>query len=365
MNWYDAHRRTLPWRYAPGERADPYRVWLSEMMLQQTQVDTVIPYFQRFTQRWPTVTDLAKAHLDEVLHAWQGLGYYARARNLHACAQKVVDIFGGQFPQHPEQLQQLPGIGPYASAAIAAIAFDYPATVVDGNVARIISRVFGFESPIKQNTKAIYQASESVTPSKRAGDYAQALMDIGSAICTPKAPGCQRCPLQSDCAAYASGHPDRFPGKLIKVPIPTRYALAILFIKDGSIQLRKRNDKKMLHGLWELPGTDWETDSLPELPEVPGENYIDVKHTFSHFHLVTRVCHYGGIDLECLDGTEIWVPIDTLDSLALSTLTKKLLLKGRGGKGFRPAINFLDLSKSLDSRGHKRIQKIYSNRRDG
>jgi A/G-specific adenine glycosylase len=325
LRWYDAHQRALPWRYITGQIADPYRVWLSEMMLQQTQVDTVIPYFQKFTEKWPTVQQLAAADLDEVLHLWQGLGYYARARNLHKCAQKVVEHFDGKFPKTPLELGTLPGIGPYASAAIAAIAFGYPATVVDGNVARIVSRVFGFETPIKTNQKQIYAAAKSLTPSLRAGDYAQALMDIGSGICTPRAPRCDQCPLKQDCMAYASGTPEFFPGRLEKASIPTRYAVAFVCVNEGHILLRKRSAEKMLGGLWELPGSDWYADSLPELPDDIVEQFKDVKHTFSHFHLITRVIHVAVVDGEYLNGAEVLCDITALDQLALSTLTKKLL----------------------------------------
>lgn len=325
LRWYDTHQRVLPWRYTSGQIADPYRVWLSEMMLQQTQVDTVIPYFQRFTEKWPTVHQLAAADLDEVLHLWQGLGYYARARNLHKCAQKVVEHFGGVFPGTPLELATLPGIGPYASAAIAAIAFGYPATVVDGNVARIVSRWFGFDTPIKNNQKQIYAAAARLTPILRAGDYAQALMDIGSGICTPRSPKCEQCPLNKDCKAYASGTPELFPGQPVKVLVPTRYAVAFICLNNGQILLRKRSAEKMLGGLWELPGSDWYKDSLPELPENIDGAFKDVKHTFSHFHLITRVFQVASVDLEYLNGTEVACDIKALDQLALSTLTKKLL----------------------------------------
>jgi A/G-specific adenine glycosylase len=325
LRWYDIHQRTLPWRYTTGQIADPYHVWLSEMMLQQTQVYTVIPYFQKFTEKWPTVQQLAAADLDEVLHLWQGLGYYARARNLHKCAQKIVEHFDGEFPKTPLELATLPGIGPYASAAIAAIAFKYPATVVDGNVARIVSRVFGFGAPIKKNQKQIYTSAESVTPSLRAGDYAQALMDIGSGICTPRSPKCGQCPLNKDCKAYASGAPELFPGRLDKASIPTRFAVAFVCLNDGHILLRKRSAEKMLGGLWELPGSDWYTDSLPELPDDIGIAYKDVKHTFSHFHLITRVANVASVEPEHLNGEEVSWAISALDQLALSTLTKKLL----------------------------------------
>lgn len=328
LQWYDTHRRTLPWRYESGQVADPYRVWLSEMMLQQTQVDTVIPYFQKFTDKWPTVKDLARAELDDVLHMWQGLGYYARARNLYKCATIVTEQFDGIFPNNPEELAKLPGIGPYASAAIAAIAFNVPATVVDGNVARIVSRVFGFATPIQRNQKQIYTAAEHLTPNQRAGDYAQALMDIGSGVCTPRSPKCDLCPLQQDCKAHKSGTPESFPGKLIKPSTPTRYAVAFVCLKNGQILLRKRTDQKMLHGLWELPGSDWYVDSLPELPDDIEGPYKDVKHTFSHFHLITRVLCVETVEPDYLNNSEVWCNILSLDELALSTLTKKLIQRG-------------------------------------
>lgn len=327
LKWYDSHRRILPWRYALRQKADPYRVWLSEMMLQQTQVDTVIPYFLKFTEKWPTIYELAEADLDEILHMWQGLGYYARARNLHKCAKIIVKDYNGAFPSSEDSLKRLPGIGPYASAAIAAIAFDVPATVVDGNVARIVSRIFGFETPIKQNQTAIYSAAKILTPLKRAGDYAQALMDIGSGICTPRSPKCTLCPCREVCNAYESGSPEAFPQKGAKTSIPTRYAVAFVCIKEGCVVLRKRKEQKMLQGLWELPGSDWYADSLPELPEGIVGEFVDIKHTFSHFHLITRVSRVSEIDCEYLNGSELSCNIETLNSLALSTLTRKLLQK--------------------------------------
>ncbi|MDP3641251.1 MAG: NUDIX domain-containing protein, partial [Alphaproteobacteria bacterium] len=245
--------------------------------------------------------------------------------SLQKSAKTIAEQFDGAFPKKPEELASLPGIGPYASAAIAAIAFNVPATVVDGNVARIISRVFGFSTPIQRNRKQIYAAAEGLTPPLRAGDYAQALMDLGSGICTPRSPKCQACPLHTDCKAYKSGTPEQFPGKLIKPSIPTRYAVAFICTNDNQILLRKRTGKKMLHGLWELPGSDWYVDSLPELPEGINEPYVDVKHTFSHFHLISRVVLASEIDSEYLNGSEILCNIHDFDQLALSTLTKKLL----------------------------------------
>lgn len=327
LQWYDVNRRTLPWRYAPGLTADPYRVWLSEIMLQQTQVDTVIPYFNRFINKWPTIQDLAAATLDDILYMWQGLGYYARARNLHRCAQIVVKEFQEKFPSTPDELMKLPGIGPYVSAAIAAIAFDYPATVIDGNIARIVSRIFGFHTPIKHNQKQIRLAAQSLTPSKRSGDYAQALMDIGSDICTPRSPKCSQCPMIMECKAYASGNPLEFPGMNVKKETPIRYAVAFISIHNNQILLRKRNHQRMLHGLWELPGSEWDIDSLPELPTPNFGVYVDIKHTFSHFHLITRVQLSDTIPEAYLNKSEVLCNLNSLSQLALSTLTKKILMK--------------------------------------
>lgn len=325
LSWYDEHRRVLPWRFNPGEMANPYFVWLSEMMLQQTQVDTVIPYFLSFIHRWPTVEALANATLDEILHAWQGLGYYARARNLHKCAQIVTAEFQGFFPESVSDLQRLPGIGPYASAAIAAIAYNISATVVDGNVARIVSRVFGFQTPIKHNKNAIWKAAEVLTPYMRAGDYAQALMDIGATICVSGSPICEKCPVKTQCSAYASGEPQIYPLKAQKVQVPTRYAVAFFCTNGERILLRKRTNQKLLSDLWELPGSNWSDDSLPELPDVSDAPYCDVKHTFSHFHLITRVIQCPEVEDEYTTGQEKWVAVEDLSTLALSTLTKKLL----------------------------------------
>ncbi len=322
LSWYEQHQRVLPWRYTSDQTPDPYYVWLSEIMLQQTQVDTVIPYFNAFIFRWPRVQDLAGASIDDVLHAWQGLGYYARARNLHACAQRVT--LKGGFPSTQEELQTLPGIGPYASAAIAAIAFQQASVVVDGNVARIMSRVFGFSKPIKQNTNAIYEMAEKLTPKLRVGDYAQALMDIGSGVCRPTQPKCDECPVRVTCVAGQSNDPASFPKKPEKKILPTRLAVAYGCVRGDKVLLRQRTHHKMLNRLWELPGSNWEQDCLPELPEVLG-GCFDIKHTFSHFHLITRTVQSEQIDEEYLDDSEVWIQVCELDQIAISTLTKKML----------------------------------------
>src|ERR1051326_9046518 len=209
--WYARHRRALPWRSAPGEVADPYHVWLSEIMLQQTTVATVAPYFGRFVARWPSIFALAAASLDEVLHLWQGLGYYARARNLHACARVVVERHGGRFPSDPAELRRLPGIGAYTAAAIAAISFDRRTAAVDGNVERVVARLFSVAAPLPDAKPRLRALAESLVPHRRAGDFAQALMDLGAVLCTPRRPRCVLCPWREDCTAVAAGIADRLP----------------------------------------------------------------------------------------------------------------------------------------------------------
>jgi A/G-specific adenine glycosylase len=222
LEWYDRHRRTLPWRAPAGERTDPYRVWLSEIMLQQTTVATVGDYFRRFAERWPTLETLAAAPLDDVLSAWAGLGYYARARNLHACARTVVEQHGGRFPEDEAALLALPGIGRYTAAAIRAIAFDQPASAVDGNVERVIARLFAIETPLPEGKIEIAARAAALVPRRRAGDYAQAMMDLGATVCVPKAPRCVICPLVSACRGRALGIADDLPGRAPKREKPTR-----------------------------------------------------------------------------------------------------------------------------------------------
>ncbi|MFY9624950.1 MAG: A/G-specific adenine glycosylase, partial [Rhodoplanes sp.] len=216
LAWYDRNRRDLPWRARPGEHSDPYRVWVSEIMLQQTTVAATIPYYQRFLARFPTVRALAAADLDEALRLWAGLGYYARARNLHACARAVVDGHGGRFPQELDELRALPGIGDYTAAAIAAIAYDACVVPIDGNVERVIARLFAIGEALPRGKPVIRRAAERLAPKARAGDFAQALMDLGATLCTPKSPGCPRCPLRADCAAHRRGDPEALPVKEAK-----------------------------------------------------------------------------------------------------------------------------------------------------
>src|SRR5262245_26596950 len=257
LAWYDRHRRSLPWRARPGERPDPYRVWLSEIMLQQTTVKAVAPYFVRFLARWPTVQALAAAPLDDVLRLWAGLGYYARARHLHACAKVVVERYGGRFPASEVELGALPGIGPYTAAAIAAIAFDVPAAAVDGNVERVVARLFA----IDQELPAIRSLAERLSPAARAGDFAQALMDLGATLCTPKRPACALCPWMGACAARLRGDPETFPRKAPKVQGRLRRGAAFVAVRaDGCVLLRSRPPKGLLGGMTEVPRNEWTHD---------------------------------------------------------------------------------------------------------
>jgi len=327
LSWYDRHARDLPWRVAPGspETPDPYRVWLSEIMLQQTTVATVKGYFARFLERWPTVGDLAAAPLDDVLHAWQGLGYYARARNLHKCAQAVVRDWGGEFPSDETGLQMLPGIGAYTAAAMAAIAFDRQAVVVDGNVERVMARLHALEEPLPDAKPVLKRLAAVTTPTKRPGDYAQAVMDLGATVCTPRAPACLTCPLASGCAAHAKGMASELPRKAPKKAKPTRRGV-VWWLEDrqGRVMLRRRPESGLLGGMMEFPGSPW-TEALPdgEAPvPVRDERAVGaVTHVFTHFRLDLDV--RMARTTAALDDA-VWADPDALDRYALPTVMKKV-----------------------------------------
>src|SRR3954447_4266470 len=257
LDWYDRHRRRLPWRAAAGERPDPYRVWLSEIMLQQTGVKTVGPYFLKFLARWPDVAALGRASLDDVLRMWAGLGYYSRARNLHACAVALLRDHGGAFPDTEQGLRSLPGIGPYTAAAIAAIAFGRRAMPVDGNIERVVSRLFAVEQPLPQAKPLIGELAFTLTAETRAGDSAQALMDLGASICTPKKPACALCPLNDDCAAYIRGDQETFPRKAPKKTGTLRRGAAFIVTRGDELLVRTRAEKGLLGGMTEVPGSEW------------------------------------------------------------------------------------------------------------
>jgi A/G-specific adenine glycosylase len=317
LHWYAVDKRRLPWRAEGGEAPDPYRVWLSEVMLQQTTVAAVRPYFNKFTRRWPTVAALAAAPEAEIMAAWAGLGYYARARNLVACARAVANGHGGRFPDHEEGLRRLPGIGRYTAAAIAAIAFGRRAVVVDANVERVVSRLFAVEEPLPAAREKLYRLTESITPGERAGDFAQAMMDLGATICTPRAPDCSRCPLAAHCRAAAAGRPERFPVKAQKAPKPRRTGTAYWLEHDGRVLLVRRPAKGLLGGMLALP-----TEDAP----VPAHwtEAGAVEHVFTHFALTMR--------LLCADAVEppdgLWHPIDRLADAGLPTLFARLAARG-------------------------------------
>ncbi|HPU16634.1 MAG TPA: A/G-specific adenine glycosylase, partial [Polymorphobacter sp.] len=260
LDWYDVNARTLPWRSPPGMAPpDPYRVWLSEIMLQQTTVASVKGYFELFTTRWPTVAALAAADDADVMQAWAGLGYYARARNLLACGRAVVTDHGGRFPDSEAGLRTLPGIGPYTAAAVAAIAFGAHATVVDGNVERVVARLFAVEAPMPAAKPELHALAAKLTPSKRSGDYAQAMMDLGATICTPRSPDCGACPVTAGCAALKLQTPTRFPVKAAKVARPTRQGTIYWLRAGDAVLVTQRPPRGLLGGMRALPTDDWAT----------------------------------------------------------------------------------------------------------
>jgi A/G-specific adenine glycosylase len=342
LAWYDRHRRALPWRALPGERPDPYRVWLSEIMLQQTTVKAVAPYFARFIARWRDVRALAAAPLEDVLKLWAGLGYYARARNLHACAKAVVDLHAGRFPASEAELAALPGIGSYTAAAIAAIAFDAKAAAVDGNAERVVARLFAVEDELPAAKARIRRLAEGLLPADRAGDFAQALMDLGATLCTPKKPACALCPWTDDCAARRRGDPETFPVKAPKKEGRLRRGAAFVVVRaDGAVLVRTRPPKGLLGGMTEVPTSEWthdfdERDALAHAPRlaraklkwrrIPGV----VTHVFTHFPLALTV-HVAEVraDTAAPRGTR-WSPRADLPGEALPNVMRKVLVHALG-----------------------------------
>lgn len=305
LDWYDAGSRDLPWRVRGG-RPDPYAVWLSEVMLQQTTVPHATPYWLEFLRRWPTVGDLAAADDGEVMSAWAGLGYYARARNLLACARAVAERHGGVFPDTEEGLRALPGVGPYTAAAVAAIAFDRYAHVVDGNVERVVSRLFRIATPLpKAKTEMRARAAELTDPG-RPGDWAQAMMDLGAMVCRPKAPLCDRCPVAVWCAAKAAGDAEAYPVKAPKAARPRRYGAAYVLRRGDEVALVRRPARGLLGGMLGLPTTDWSgerPDGLAQAPVAADWRRVgDIEHVFTHFSLTLEVWAAEG---EGLDGA-VW-----------------------------------------------------------
>jgi A/G-specific adenine glycosylase len=347
LEWYDRHRRKLPWRPLAGEPADPYSVWLSEIMLQQTGVKTVGPYFEKFLTRWPDVGALGRASLDDVLRMWAGLGYYSRARNLHACAAAVLRDHGGVFPDTEEGLRTLPGIGPYTAAAIAAIAFGRRTMPVDGNIERVVSRLFAVEEPLPQAKPLIQRlaatllaAARAGDEKSRAGDSAQALMDLGASICTPKKPACSLCPLNENCVARARGDQESFPRKAPKKTGTLRRGAAFVVTRGDQLLVRTRPEKGLLGGMTEVPTSHWlaaqeDKTALKQAPSVTGiarwhRTAGVVSHVFTHFPLelavyTARVAARAGAP----EGMR-WVPIATLKDEALPNVMRKVIAHGLG-----------------------------------
>jgi A/G-specific adenine glycosylase len=338
LSWYDRHARKLPWRIGPQDRArgvrpDPYRVWLSEVMLQQTTVAAVKPYFETFIGRWPDVGALAAAPREDVMKAWAGLGYYARARNLKACAERVRDEHGGRFPDTAAALRRLPGIGDYTAAAIAAIAFDEPVPVVDGNIERVIARLFSVDAPFPAAKATIRDIQRDLTPKRRAGDYAQALMDLGATLCTPKRPACSLCPWTDSCAARAAGNPEDYPVKARPMDRPTRRGGAFVAVRrDGAILLRRRGDRGLLGGMTEVPGSEWTSecnaaDAVARAPIGAGWRRLPgvVTHVFTHFRLELIVFRADIARSRKPPAGMWWAPAETLPGEALPSVMRKVV----------------------------------------
>lgn len=330
VDWYKANARELPWRISPrdrerGKRPDPYHVWLSEIMLQQTTVKHAIPYYKKFIQRWPTIRDLAKANEDDVLSTWAGLGYYARARNLLKCAQTIA--LSSEFPSDPTELIKYPGIGEYTSKAIASIAFGKPYLAVDTNVERVFSRILALKQDWKEAKRVIKKFATQIVPNDLPSEYCQGLMDLGATVCTPKQPKCSACPVQQFCRAYLEGDSEAYPRKPPKAQRPNRYGLAFFLVDGNEVLLERRNENGLLGGMLGFPCTEWKSNKtsvdenqLQHFAQADWQNIGEVKHTFTHFTLNLAV-YVGRLKGDRPDG--IWKPVDKVTGLP--TLFKKIL----------------------------------------
>ncbi len=330
LRWYDKNRRIMPWRALPGQSADPYRVWLSEVMLQQTTVVTVVPYFQKFIQRWPTLKDLAAADLDDVMRLWAGLGYYRRARMLHQCALTVCDKYNGVFPSDEKSLLALSGFGAYTAAAVRAIAFGQSANVVDGNVERVMARIFAVTDPMPKSKAKLREAAATLVPQKRCGDYAQALMDLGATICTPRSPKCGLCPWQNNCAAFAKGIQETLPRRIKAKAKPVRRAVAFVLLNPkGEVFIRQRPPQGLLGGMMEVPSSPWLEQEMPSLKDAKKHAPKDAKwqlctgtviHVFTHFTFEISVAV-----ARAPSGKGHYVAPDNIKNEALPSVMKKII----------------------------------------
>ena len=326
ISWYDQNARQLPWRYRHGEKPDAYRVWLSEVMLQQTTVATVKSYFEKFTHLWPTVHDLARAPIEDVMQAWAGLGYYSRARNLHACAVQIVRQYQGIFPQDEAALRNLKGVGDYTAAAIRAIAHHLPANVVDGNVERVMSRLHRVETPLPLAKPLLKQIAAAYVPEQRCGDYAQALMDLGATICTPRSPQCARCPLQNFCHAAKTDNPADYPRRVAKKPRPTRYGYAFITTNSaGDLLLERRPDSGLLGGLLSFPTSVWCEENFPALEDAAHWVLLPttVKHIFTHFALFLKIAVAQAP--QTTPSNQLWIPAHKASTAGLPSVMQKVL----------------------------------------
>ncbi len=335
LRWYDAKARDLPWRYKKSEKPDPYRVWLSEIMLQQTTVATVGGYYLDFLARWPTVEALAGADLNAVLHAWQGLGYYARARNLHKCARIVAGGMAGRFPETEAELKKLPGIGDYTAAAVAAIAFGRKTMPVDGNIERVTARLYAVAEPLPGGARRIAGLARALASKTRPGDLAQAMMDLGATVCTPKSPDCGACPLKAVCLAVRAGDAGRYPVKAARAKRPVRHGMVFWARQsDGRVLLRRRPEKGLLGGMTEIPSTEWREQKWS-----PGEAAATapitakwrplegvIRHTFTHFHLELTVltAETGNLGKNGGPKGSLWCLPSEFPDHALPTVMKKI-----------------------------------------
>lgn len=352
LAWYDRERRVLPWRSAPGETPDPYKVWLSEIMLQQTTVKAVLPRYAAFLRRWPDVKALAGAELGEVLAAWAGLGYYARARNLHACARAVADRHGGKFPAEESELRELPGVGGYTAAAISAIAFGRRATPVDGNIERVVARLFAVTTKLPDAKSEINALAGTLTPVERSGDFAQAVMDLGATICTPRRPACGLCPVRTDCRGYADGLAEVLPYRAEKNERPLRRGIAFVALRqDGAVLLRERPLRGLLGGMLETPSSPWE-QAAPNGTSVGRHAPLKanwqklpglVEHVFTHFRLELTV-YRAEVERDAKPRREAepercrWLKLRELSGAALPSVMRKVLLHALDETRASPAV---------------------------
>ena len=323
LDWYQEHARVLPWRAKFGEFPDPYHEWLSEIMLQQTVVKAVIKYFDRFITLWPSVNDLAEASQEDVMREWAGLGYYARARNLHKCAKIISDEYDGHFPRSEEELLKLPGIGPYTAAAISSIAYGNPSTVMDGNIERVMVRVFAHKQPIKETKKDVYGYAKYFSDGciDYPGEYAQALMDLGATICTPMSPKCMLCPISDFCSSYKQGLQDKIPVKKVKQAKPTRYG-TVYFIENekGELLSETRPEKGLFAGMRALPGTSWQEDKQVIANTIKN---FQINHTFTHFHLILKGKVLKNKEFDYINKDCFWFDPSDYDKIGLPSLYKK------------------------------------------